>query len=43
MLALQSWTVAHAVLTFAAAAFKEDYKETRLLYGIMKGALSVTE
>ncbi len=43
MLALQSWTVAHAVLTFAAAAFKEDYKDTRLLYGVMKGTLTVTE
>lgn len=43
MLALQSWTVAHAALTFAAAAFKEGYKETRLLYGIMRGALTVTE
>jgi hypothetical protein len=43
MLALQSWTVAHATLTFAAAAFKEGYKDTKLLYGIMKGALTVTE
>jgi hypothetical protein len=43
MLALQSWTVAHAALTFAAAAFKEGYSNTKLLYGIMKSALTVTE
>jgi hypothetical protein len=43
LLALQSWAVSHALVTFAAAAFKDDYKETHLKYGIMKGALTVTE
>ncbi len=42
-MALQSWAVAHAVLTFAAAAFKEGSTDPYLKDGLMKGALAVTE